>query len=210
MPAKRTFVYVDGFNLYYRALKRSPYKWLNLKRMCDLALGDKYEVVCVKYYTARVSAIVDPDQPRRQQIYLAALRTLPEIKIYYGKFLAHPVRLPLQTPLGDGTRSAWVMKAEEKGSDVNLASHLVNDAHLRRFEAAAVVTCDTDLVEPIRIVAQQLRLPVCLLPPQMDGSRSLKSVASEVRQIGNARLRQAQFPDAVVAGNERIRKPAGW
>ena len=26
----RTFVYVDGFNLYYRALKASPWKWLDL------------------------------------------------------------------------------------------------------------------------------------------------------------------------------------
>jgi hypothetical protein len=27
---KRTYVYVDGFNLYYRALKKTKYKWLNL------------------------------------------------------------------------------------------------------------------------------------------------------------------------------------
>lgn len=210
MPAKKTFVYVDGFNLYYRALKHTPYKWLNLKKMCDLALGEGYEVTCIKYYTARVSANMDRDQPRRQQLYLSALKTIPELEIYYGKFLAHPVRLPLQTPLSDGTRSAWVMRAEEKGSDVNLASHLVNDAHLRLFEAAAVVSCDTDLVEPVRIVARQLRLPICLLPPQIEGSRSLQSAATEVRQIGKARLKQAQFPDEIVLGNERIRKPPGW
>jgi hypothetical protein len=87
------------------------------------------------------------------------------------------------------------------GDSVNLASHLVNDAHRGLFEAAAVVSCDTDLVEPVRIVAKQLRLPVCLLPPQIEGSRSLKGAATEVRQIGNARLRQAQFPDEVIVGN---------
>ena len=27
----RTYVYVDGFNLYYGALKGSHYKWLDLK-----------------------------------------------------------------------------------------------------------------------------------------------------------------------------------
>ncbi len=33
MPArKRSVVYVDGFNLYYGAVKDSPYKWLNLQR----------------------------------------------------------------------------------------------------------------------------------------------------------------------------------
>ncbi len=49
MPAAfRTFVYVDGFNLYYRAVKDTPYKWLNIKRLCDLALGARYRVVRVK------------------------------------------------------------------------------------------------------------------------------------------------------------------
>jgi len=28
----RTIVYVDGFNLYYGALKHSNYRWLNLQR----------------------------------------------------------------------------------------------------------------------------------------------------------------------------------
>ena len=27
-------VYVDGFNLYYGSLKRTPYEWLDLGRLC--------------------------------------------------------------------------------------------------------------------------------------------------------------------------------
>jgi hypothetical protein len=210
MPPLKTFIYVDGFNLYYRALKHTPYKWLNIKQLCILALGQRYRVDRIKYYTARVSDKIDLDQPRRQQIYLRAIRTIPEVRIHYGKFLVHPVRLPLQTPLPDGTRSAWVMRTEEKGSDVNLASHLVHDAHKGAFEAAAVVSCDTDLVEPLRIVSQELGLPVCLLPPQIEGSKSLKAVATEVRKIGEARLKQAQFPDVVMSAGGRIRKPGSW
>jgi hypothetical protein len=156
MPTLKTFIYVDGFNLYYRALKHTPYKWLNIKELCALALGQRYQVDRIEYYTARVSDKIDPDQPRRQQVYLRALRTVPEVQIYYGKFLVHPVRLPLQTPLPDGTRSVWVMRTEEKGSDVNLASHLVHDAHKGAFEAAAVVSCDTDLVEPVRSSRKRL------------------------------------------------------
>jgi hypothetical protein len=210
MPPLKTFIYVDGFNLYYRALKRTPYKWLNIKDLCVLALGKHYRVDKIKYYTARVSDKIDPDQPRRQQLYLRALRTLPEVQIYYGKFLVHPVRLPLQTPLPDGTRSVWVMRTEEKGSDVNLASHLVHDAHEGAFEAAAVVSCDTDLVEPLRIVSREIGLPVCLSPPQIEGSKSLKAVATEVRRIGEARLKQAQFPDVVTSADGEIRKPGSW
>ena len=32
----RAYVYVDGFNLYYGALKRTPYKWLDLGKFCQV------------------------------------------------------------------------------------------------------------------------------------------------------------------------------
>ena len=33
MTVLRTYVYVDGFNLYYRAVRGTPYKWLDLAKM---------------------------------------------------------------------------------------------------------------------------------------------------------------------------------
>lgn len=48
-----------------------------------------------------------------------------------------------------------VIKVEEKGSDVNLASHLLLDAFQGNFDVAAVLSNDSDLVEPVRIVTQQ-------------------------------------------------------
>ncbi len=30
---KRTYVYVDGFNLYYRSLRKTKFKWLNLEAL---------------------------------------------------------------------------------------------------------------------------------------------------------------------------------
>jgi len=48
---------------------------------------------------------------------------------------------------------------------VNLASHLLRDAYGKRFEVAVLVTNDSDLAEPVRIVAQQIGLPVGLLNP---------------------------------------------
>jgi uncharacterized LabA/DUF88 family protein len=54
----------------------------------------------------------------------------------------------------------WVDKTEEKGSDVNLASHLLRDAYTKRFEVAVLITNDSDLAEPVRIVAQEIGLPV--------------------------------------------------
>jgi hypothetical protein len=34
---KRSVVYVDGFNLYYGAVRGSPHKWLDLERFFRLA-----------------------------------------------------------------------------------------------------------------------------------------------------------------------------
>jgi hypothetical protein len=79
----RTSVYVDGFNLYYRLLKENPaLKWLDLKALSVVLLQPQNQVQAVHYYTARVSGRFDPQAPARQQIYLDALKTVPEIAIH--------------------------------------------------------------------------------------------------------------------------------
>ena len=90
----RTWVYIDGFNLYY-AIKQYGKKWIDIKRLAEEAMPDGTEVHKVKYYTARVSGAIDPDQPRRQQIYLKALQTIPEVEIFFGNFLSRPQWKPL-------------------------------------------------------------------------------------------------------------------
>lgn len=54
---------------------------------------------------------------------------------------------------------------EEKGSDVNLAVHLLNDAWKGLFDAAAVISNDTDLVTPIRMVTAERGKPVTVVCP---------------------------------------------
>ena len=63
----RTIVYVDGVNLYYSVLKRTPYKWLDLKAVFQKILAPHHDIVKIKYFTARVSGKTDPKQPIRQQ-----------------------------------------------------------------------------------------------------------------------------------------------
>jgi hypothetical protein len=120
----RTYIYIDGFNLYNRALKDTAYKWLDLRALCSSLLAPANQILAIKYYTARVSGDRDPDQPRRQQIYFNALGTLPEISIYYGKFLPKTIKRPLVNPIPGLPRFVEVHTIEEKGSDVNLATHL--------------------------------------------------------------------------------------
>jgi len=48
----RTIVYVDGFNLYYGALKGTPYRWLDIIAMAKKILSPKNQIVGMKYFTS--------------------------------------------------------------------------------------------------------------------------------------------------------------
>jgi uncharacterized LabA/DUF88 family protein len=207
----RTFVYVDGFNLYYGAVKDTALKWLNIRRLCELLLPG-YSIERIKYFTARVSARKDdPQKPTRQQIYLRALRTIPGLEIIYGSFLSHDVMMPLAEPPPGGPRFAKVTRTEEKGSDVNLATHLVHDAYQQSFEIAVLVTNDSDLLEPIRIVRQELGLQVGILNPhRLTPSVVLTKHASFIKQIREGTLRASQFPTTLKDAKGEFHKPRGW
>lgn len=207
----QTWVYIDGFNLYYGAVKDTPYKWLNPYVLCSWLLPS-HQISKIKYFTARVSARHDdPDKPTRQQIYLRALSTLPDIEIIFGRFLSHDVMMPLAQPTPDGPRFAKVIKTEEKGSDVNIAAHLINDGYKKQYETAAIVTNDSDLLEPIRIVRQELGIPVGVLNPHRNPtSRVLAQQASFVRQIRQGTLAVSQFPEVLTDAHGVFHKPTGW
>jgi len=207
----KTYVYVDGFNLYYGAVKDTPFRWLDIQRLCVLLLPS-HTIHKIKYFTARVSARRDdPDKPTRQQIYLRALRTLPGLEIIYGSFLSHDVMMPLADPPPKGPRFVSVIRTEEKGSDVNIATHLVHDAHRESFETAVLITNDSDLQEPIRIVREELGLEVGILNPHRHTpSRVLTKYASFIKQIREGPLRASQFSVTLQDRKGKFRMPAVW
>lgn len=125
MSGQRAIVYVDGFNLYYGCLQGTQNRWLDLGSFCTRMLP-RDQVVGIKYFTARVGPRPwNPKKPQAQQVYLRALRTVPNLSIHYGHFLTHPISARLVAPPRQGSPFRQVWKTEEKGSDVNLASHLL-------------------------------------------------------------------------------------
>ena len=205
-----TIVYIDGFNFYYGCVAGTPYKWLNIAAMCERLLPPN-KILAVKYFTARVQARPgDLDQPSRQETYFKALRTDPRVEITFGHFLTNSVSLPK----ADGTGYARVIKTEEKGSDVNLATHLLRDAYLGNFQVGVLVTNDSDLAEPVRIVTQELGKTVGILSPitreGRHASRALTRHATFQKSIRQGLLRSTQFPNPVSSPSGVIRKPASW
>jgi len=216
----RTNIYIDGFNLYYRLLRENPQlKWLDLRALSAELLQAQNQIQTVRYYTARISGRIDPSAPGRQQVYLDALTTVPEIPIHLGNFLVtkpwaglvHPPQMrggtvPQFTPPFPVVAKVW--KTEEKGSDVNLGSHLVRDAFQGNFDVAAVLSNDTDLIEPIRIVTEELGLPVGLLCPVIKPAGGLEKVATFIRHIRIQHLQASQFPN-LISGTS-IARPVTW
>jgi uncharacterized LabA/DUF88 family protein len=202
----RTYIYVDGFNLYYRAVRRVRHcKWLDIRALCKSVLSEQNDIQAIRYYTADISGKRDPDGPGRQRTYLNALLTIPEVSIHKGNFLSSGKWRNLADP--PYTR-VWIENTEEKGSDVNLACHMVRDGFLNLYDVAVVLSNDTDLVEPIRIVRQELGKTVGLICPSDKAATSLKRIATFVHHITEARLRSSQFPDRI-PGTE-LRRPAEW
>jgi hypothetical protein len=206
----KTTVYIDGFNLYYGAVKDTPYRWLDVRTMCELLLP-RHEIGTIKYFTARVRGWEhDPDAPTRQDTYLRALRTVPGLQLILGHFLTKSRRLPRT----DGKGTETVRVTEEKGSDVNLAAHLVRDAFCSDFELAAVVSNDSDLAEAIRIVVDEVDLPVGILAPvareKRRPSEMLRERATFLKRIRSGVLKKSQFPEMLTDSTGRFRKPSSW
>jgi len=206
----RTFVYVDGFNLYYGAVRGTPYKWLNIDKMCQLLLP-KYQIRKIKYFTARVSGRpTDPDQPTRQQAFLRALATIPHIEIIFGHFLTNEVMMPLAGCPPGAQKYAKVIKTEEKGSDVNIATHLLRDGYGGAYDAAVLVSNDSDLLEPVRIVRHELGKIIGILNPHPNPSRALLRHASFIKPIRKGVLAASQFSSTLRDRNGTITKPSVW
>ena len=208
----RAIVYVDGLNLYYGALKDTEHKWLDLTELARRLLRPGYELTMIRYFTARI--IRRPggeDGPKRQNAYLRALRTLqPEVKIHEGHFLVKKLVLPLADPK-PGKQSARVVKPEEKGSDVNLAVHLLNDGWKNEYECAVVISNDSDLSEALRLARctrPKKRLELWTPGEKRRTSKELSAHADRSIKIRQSLLSRCQLPDRIPGTN--IRKPELW
>lgn len=207
----RARAYIDGFNFYHRKLKSSKTKWTNLSELCGLLLDPTDTVELVRYFTADVSPRAgDIEAPTRQATYFRALKTIPELEIHKGTFLTRKIYRPL---VGNEENYVLVHDTEEKGSDVNLASHLLMDAFNDTFEVALVLSQDTDLLEPLRMVKEELGKIVVMgwFEERPSPGRRHREIAHSIRHISDSMLKKSQFPETVIGrGGMKIECPEKW
>lgn len=203
-------MYVDGFNLYYRALRGTRYRWLDLAALCRALLPNN-DVRSIGYFTARVSNRPgDPGQATRQQIYLRALATDPLIHIEFGQFLTNKVRAYLVNPPARSPRTVEVWRTSEKGSDVNLATRMLIDAYRKRCEVVVLISNDSDLAGPLRVVRDELGLRVGVLDPSARANKTLHAASTFYKHIRAGALAASQFPQEMEDAQGRFTKPPDW
>lgn len=206
----RTRVYVDGFNLYYGALRGTRFKWLDVSTLLGRLLPN-HRIDHITYCTARVTGRAhDPGQPVRQDVYLRALRTIPNLTVVEGAFLTQEKSMPLVAPGSGGQRFARVIKTEEKGSDVNLASSMLRDGFLGLFDVAVLVSNDSDLALPLKIVRNDIGKTVGILNPHKRASKELNLHRDFYKPIRKGVLAASQFPLRFRDAIGLIEKPSEW
>lgn len=144
---------------------------------------------------------------------------IPELEIYYGSFLVNTKRKKLLHPLYDATEKLLeyvdVIEAEEKGSDVNLAVHLLNDAWLNLFDWAVVASNDSDLAEALSLVKKRDKKILLIPRVSSTGKVRMKNPTAKLSQYADAirfthlsSLKKSQLPEVIPGTN--LHRPPEW
>ena len=159
--------------------------------------------------TARVLPRPDnPGQPLRQDIYIRALKSLGA-KCVFGRYLSHAVTMRVADPNAKKP-FVRVIKTEEKGSDVNIAAHMLLDAFKNEYDCAVLVSGDSDLKAPVDMIRNDFSKTVGVINPQKIDSKVLRSAASFYKRIRPSDLAASQFPVVITDEIGTFRKPPSW
>jgi uncharacterized LabA/DUF88 family protein len=201
---ERVNVYVDGFNLYFGLMEAGfqQYRWLNVKALAQNLLKPGQELNEVKYFTARVAN--NPDKQKRQSTYLEALYE-SGVTIFYGQYQMNTVEC---------RRCGHVWPdANEKMTDVNIATQLLVDAYNDKYDVAMLISGDSDLVPPIKAVHENfLNKRVFVAFPPKRHNNTVAIVAKGSLIVGRKKLAESQLPEVIqkVSDGFILKRPADW
>jgi uncharacterized LabA/DUF88 family protein len=204
----RTIVYIDGFNLYYGAIRGTREKWLDLQKMCE-RLRQNDQVLLIKYFTA----MVDGATRANQETYLKALATSPKVRVFLGKFKKKT--FTCRVACGH-TGSKEYIGTEEKRTDVNIAVNLLDDVYQDLADCFVIISGDSDLVPALSIAKSRFPLKklVVYVPsrhPTRGAAVELRGAADKNRTLPLDLIKRSQFPQTLTdSTGVTIKKPASW
>jgi hypothetical protein len=184
-------LYYGGRSLCGRG--QAGWRWLDVRALSEGLLTPDWRtsgahIERIVYCTARISGSSNSASQAEQDVYLKALVGTSAIDhVEYGVFVERVKNAPLAVGDAKGrpvlATSAWpvmikdaaavdvpnarfmvsVAYREEKGSDVNVASHLLVDVLDGDVDAAIVISNDSDLAFPL--ATARARVPVGTVNP---------------------------------------------
>lgn len=217
------------------------WRWLDIRALAETLVSERRnwpnaQIDRVIYCTARVDSTDNPSGYADQDVYLKALATTNSVDhIEYGYYVARVKSLPLarrnannrpelvraewpvmvQDSLGRAVPGARFMVSvahrEEKGSDVNVASHLLLDVMTGSIDAALVISNDSDLQFPVKQARE--RVPVGLINP---GSGPIAGALQATADVGVGQHFWRQLRASDFTGHQlpnpagRYALPVGW
>ncbi|WP_458115961.1 NYN domain-containing protein [Arthrobacter sp. D2-10] len=189
------------------------------------------------YCTAPISSQTDPTGFQHQDAYIRALlQTGVADRVergYYQQKIKHaPMAVRGQNGKPQLVSSAWpimvkdstgadvpnanflvsYLHTEEKGSDVNVASHLLIDALSSRIDAAVVISNDSDLRFPVEHV--RTLMPTAVINPSTGYTAGALKIPAKIIakskdwnwQVTPSHFTSNQLPDTIGT----ITRPTGW
>jgi uncharacterized LabA/DUF88 family protein len=193
---KKVCCYIDGFNIYHaiddmnrtRRGAIDHLKWLDLSALMNKFIDPNvHKIVEIYYFSAYMTW--HSHREARHKAYVAALEHTG-VKPVMGRFKGKEIYCKLCQSVFDAH--------EEKESDVNIATHLVSDAYEERFDQAFLVTNDSDLLGPIRLIRE--RFPEkgikMIAPPFRRHSKELGGIATHRAKIAEMHLEACRLPES--------------
>ncbi len=217
------------------------WRWLDIRGMAEAFVAarsgwagpfDTRVVFC----TARIKGQANTSSQRDQDTYIRALQQHSAVDhVEFGTYVERTATAPLATADRRGrpvlseadwplmvrdaagqdvpgaTFMASVARREEKGSDVNVASHLLVDVMTDAVDAAVVISNDSDLKMPVDVARQQV--PLGLINPTKGYPAGALNAGPGTGigghwwyQLTTPDFTKHQMPQTV----GQLRRPAGW
>ena len=199
----RVTAFIDGFNIYHSLVgypETKKYRWLDLKKLCQLFVKQSENLIDVYYFTAL--AKWNEGKIAKHKEYIKALETTG-VQVVYGQFKYVTKRC----------RKCYkeYKTFEEKETDVNIALYLLKMAFQDKFDKFFLLTGDTDLTPSVKMVREYFpNKKSHIILPIHSLSSSLKYVADENSKVKIRHLENSLFPDTISLESGTIFKPKGW
>lgn len=206
MTEERIVFYIDGFNLYFGLKEKGwrKYYWLNLQEMSCRLIRPNQKLIKVRYFTALINQS-DEQKRKRQLTYLEALKTLPLVDIHYGTYLSVS-----QKCFKCGN---IFTKHNEKKSDVNIAVTMITDALEDIYDAAVLISGDSDLTPVIETIKNHFPSKRILLffPPKRFSTLLKSTCHAYCGTLNKTTISKSQFPETVLSNTGfHLKRPSHW